>query len=64
MSRTKDMCIIAKACNYNYLRAFKSWPEENAVYLKVRELKVKVMHLMDLTTTSFIKQSNRSISLL
>jgi hypothetical protein len=41
MSRTKDMCIIAKACDYKHLRPFKSRPEESAVDLKVRELKVK-----------------------
>jgi hypothetical protein len=34
------MCITAKACNYKHLRPFKSRPEESAVDLKVRELKV------------------------
>jgi hypothetical protein len=42
MSRTKDMWIIAKACNYNYLRPFKTQPEESAVHLKVQELKVNI----------------------
>jgi hypothetical protein len=43
MSRTKDMCIIAKACNYKALRQIKSRPHEGAVDLNVHLLKVNLL---------------------
>jgi hypothetical protein len=45
MSRTKDMCIIAKACNYKALRQIKSRPQEGAIDLKVRLLKAKNVYI-------------------
>jgi hypothetical protein len=53
------MCIIAKACNYKALRQIKSRPQEGAIDLNVRLLKVKVDDMNDclsFITTTFPSQ--------